>query len=368
MRVTNFLIASALLLSPLALNAQASYVGLKELVGSDFHIGCAINPNQTQGQAADLIKKNYTTITAENAMKPASIIQRDGSYNFDQADAIVKFAKDNGLKMRGHTLVWHGSTPRNYLKDENGNNLTKEQVYAKHEKYIKAVLEHFPSDVVIYWDVVNEALSDGEYDSIYRERSPWFETCGPDFIAWAFRTARKYAAPNVKLYYNDYNLVDPAKRERCYKLLKSLVDAGVPIDGVGLQAHWSHELTADMLKNTIDRFSSLGLDVQITELDYTVYDNFHGPGAAERQQSKVTLPYEGYVAERQADRYEMVFKVLHENKDKVSSVTFWNVHDGSSWINGFPIRGRVDYPLLFDREYQPKAPYYRIKSYYESLE
>ncbi len=360
-------LVSSLILSSETMSAQTDYTGLKEIVGDDFKIGVAVGPWHMAGEAAELIKHNYNTMTAENVMKPASIIQRDGSYNFAAGDRIVEFARENGMTMRGHTLLWHASTPRGYLNDAEGNPLTKEQVYEKHEKYIKAVLEHYRGDVVFCWDVVNEALSDGEFESIYRESSPWYKACGPEYIAWAFRTARKYADDNVKLYYNDYNLVDPVKRERCYELLKGLVDAGVPIDGVGLQAHWSHELTEEMIQAAIDRFSSLGLDVHITELDFTVYDNFHGPGAAERQESKVTLPYEGALAERHAEKYEMIFRVLHKNSDKISSVTFWNIHDGSSWLNNFPIRGRMDYPLLFDREFKPKAPFFRIEEYYKSL-
>lgn len=364
----SILLAGLFLASTATLVAQSDYTGLKQIVGNDFKIGVAVTPWQMRGQAAEVIKHNFNTMTAENAMKPASIIQRDGTYNFSQGDQIVAFARENGMTMRGHTLVWHASTPRGYLNDADGNPLTKEQVYAKHENYIKAVLEHYRGDVVFCWDVVNEALSDGEFESIYRESSPWYRACGPEYIAWAFRTARKYADSNVKLYYNDYNLVDPEKRERCYTLLKGLVDAGVPIDGVGLQAHWSHELTEEMLQTAIDRFSSLGLDVQITELDFTVYDNFHGPGAAERQESKVTLPYEGEIAQRHIDKYTMIFKVMHENRDKISSVTFWNVHDGSSWLNNFPIRGRMDYPLLFDREFKPKAPLFKIEEYYKSVQ
>lgn len=362
-------ITLSLAVAALAITAKAQdYTPLKQIIGDDFYIGVAINPNQVSGnEDTKTILHNFTTITAENAMKPAGIIQADGSYNFTDADKIVNFAKENGLKMRGHTLCWHASIPRNYMKNADGTDLTKEELYAKHEKYIKAVFEHFPSDVVIYWDVVNEALNDGENEGRYRERSEWYRICGPEFISWAFKTARKYAPANVKLYYNDYNLVDPVKREKCYLMLKELVDSGVPIDGVGMQAHWSMDVTPAQIEESINRFASLGLDVQITEFDLTVYNSIHPPKASERQIVKYTLPYD-VVEKAQADAYASYFKVLHENRDKISSVTFWNVNDASSWLGrGFAIRGRLDYPLLFDRENKPKAPFFSIENYYKSL-
>lgn len=341
-------------------------IPLKDLIGDRFKIGVSVDPRQMEGPASELIAYHFGTMTAENVMKPVAIYGDGTGYNWEQADKIVNFAKEHGMKMRGHTLVWHGSTPRGYTQHEDGTDLTAEELYAKHEQYIKDVMQHFPGDVVLYWDVVNEALADSEGDTIYRTRSPWYRICGPDFIPWAFRTARKYAPENVKLYYNDYNLVDPAKRERAYTLLKSLVDAGVPIDGVGMQAHWDNTVTEEQIQACIDRFSSLGLDIQFTELDLTCFDNFHGDGAAARQKIKTSVHFTPEMSKAQADEYEMFFRVFDKNQDKISSVTFWNVDDSSSWLNGFPIRGRIDYPMLFDSQLQPKEAYYRVRDYFLS--
>lgn len=353
------------LLACVAMNAQ-EYPGLKDLIGKDFYIGVAMNPRQLEGAESAFIVKNFTTATAENIMKPAALLRQEGGYNWEPADQMVEFARKNGMKMRGHTLVWHASTPRWYVQNAEGKPISKEELFTKHETYIKDVMEHFPSDVVFCWDVVNEALADEPGGSIYRTNSPWYTIWGgPEYIEWAFRTARKYAPKNVKLYYNDYNLVDPAKLERAYTMLKGLVESGVPIDGVGLQAHWDNTVTAEMIQNAIDKFSSLGLDIQITELDLTIYDNYHGTGAAERQKAKTTLPYSPEISKAQADEYETIFSVLHKNHKKISSVTFWCLSDRTSWLNSFPIRGRKDYPLLFDDNMQPKEAFMRLIKIYK---
>ena len=343
-------------------NSKDEIPGLKDFIKDDFKIGVAVGPYTLQGEQAEMVKKHFNTMTAENAMKPASIIQPDGSYKWDDADKIVAFAQANGMKMRGHTLVWHGSTPRGYMNDAEGNPLTKEQVMAKHENYIKAVFEHYPKDVIFCWDVVNEALADTPGESIYRTRSPWYQTFGgPEFIEWAFRTARKYAPEGVELIYNDYNLVDPAKLDRACTMLKDMLAKGVPIDGVGMQAHWDNSVTEEMIQTAIDRFSALGLDVQITELDLTCFNNYHGPGAAERQQVRQAVHYTKEMADAQADEYAMIFRTLHKNADKISSVTFWCLTDRTSWLNNFTIRGRLDYPLLFDAQDQPKKAFFAVK-------
>ena len=338
--------------------------GLKTFIKDDFKIGVAVGPGTIEGIQGEMVKKHFNSMTAENAMKPASIIRPDGSYDFSQADKIVAFAQENGMKMRGHTLVWHGSTPRGYMNDAEGKPLTKEQIMEKHENYIKAVFEHYPKDVIYAWDVVNEALADVEGESIYRTRSPWYNAFGgPEFIEWAFRTAKKYAPEGCELIYNDYNLVDPAKLERACTMLKEMLDKGVPIDGVGMQAHWDNTVSEEQIQTAIDRFSALGLDVQITELDLTCFDNYHGPGAQERQKIKQSVQYTSEMADAQAEEYAMIFRTLHKNRDKISAVTFWCLSDRSSWLNNF-VRGRLDYPLLFDAQYQPKKCYYAVKDVY----
>jgi endo-1,4-beta-xylanase len=168
--------------------------------------------------------------------------------------------------------------------------------------------------------------------------------------------------PNVKLVYNDYNLVNPAKLEHACTMLKELLDAGVPIDAVGLQGHWSNDITAEMLQTLIDRITALGVKIQITELDVTTYTSYHGDGA--KHQVQETQPYTKQVEDNLADSYKRFFEVLHKNAGKITSVTFWGLDDGRTWLSGFPVRGRTDYPLLFDKELKPKKAYYSVKSVY----
>jgi endo-1,4-beta-xylanase len=383
---------------------QSDYVPLKELFKKDFLIGVAVNGRSITGDAGKMVTENFNTMTCENEMKPQSLLyfprrspagapQTQGGqtgqapqpqggqprqgmggfsqtplkldtinglvFNWASADRIVAFAKSNNMMMRGHTLVWHSQTPAAFFTDDNGNQLTKDQLYARLKVYMTAVMNHF-KDVTFCWDVVNEAVSDKEGET-YRTESPWYRICGKDYLAFAFRTARSIN-PNIKLVYNDYNLVNPAKLERACTILKELLDAGVPIDAVGLQGHWSNDITAEMLQTVIDRMTALGLKIQVTELDVTTYTSYHGEGA--KHQVQETQPYTKQVEDNLADSYKRFFEVLHKNAGKVTSVTFWGLDDGRTWLNGFPVRGRTDYPLLFDKELKPKKAYYSIKSIY----
>jgi endo-1,4-beta-xylanase len=157
--------------------------------------------------------------------------------------------------------------------------------------------------------------------------------------------------------------VNPAKLERACTMLRELLDAGVPVDGVGLQAHWSNDITSEMIQTAIDRFSALGLDVQMTELDLTTYTSYHGDG--EKNQVKETHAFTPEIENLQAENYGKYFEVLHKNADKISSITLWGVDDGKSWLNNFPVRGRKDYPMLFDAQMKPKKAYYSVKAVYE---
>lgn len=398
----------------LTVSAQSDpgFVPLKELFKKDFLVGVAVNARTITGEAGKMVISNFNTLTCENEMKPQSLLyfprpagapqgqnaqqrpagaQQGGQqgqfpqggmppqgfggfqqgplkldtinglvFNWASADRIADFARQNNMKMRGHTFVWHSQTPAAFFTDDKGNQLTREQLYERLRIYMTAVMNRY-KDIIFCWDVVNEALSDSP-DNLLRTSSRWYQICGKDFIAQAFRIARS-VNPDVKLIYNDYNLVDPAKLERAVTLLKELKDAGVPVDGVGMQGHWSKEVTAEMLNTAIKRFAALGLEVQITELDVTTYSNFHGEGA--KNQVRETQPYSKEVEDLLAEKYKTFFKVLHKNAKKITSVTFWGLHDGMTWLNGFPVRGRTDYPLLFDREMKPKKAYYSVKSVYK---
>jgi endo-1,4-beta-xylanase len=373
---------------------QSDYVPLKELFKKDFLTGVAVNARSITGDAGKFVIDNFNTLTCENEMKPQSLLyfprpagapQGQGGqpgqaprpqgmggfqqgplkldtingliFNWTSADRIADFARANNMKMRGHTLVWHSQTPAAFFNDDKGNPLTKEQVFARLKVYMTAVINRY-KDVTFTWDVVNEAVSDVDGET-YRTDSPWYKACGKDFLAYAFRTA-KSINPNIKLVYNDYNLVNPAKLERACTILKELLDAGVPIDEIGLQGHWSNDITAEMLQTVIDRMTALGLKIQVTELDVTTYTAYHGDGA--KNQVQQTQPYTPQVEDALAVSYKRFFEVLHKNIGKITSVTFWGLDDSRTWLSGFPVRGRTDYPLLFDKDLKPKKAYYSVKS------
>lgn len=337
---------------------------LKNRFAPLFDVGTAVSPFQLEGLNAEFVARHFNSLTPENCMKPEALYRPDGNYHFAPADAIVRFAKANGMKVRGHTLVWHSQTPRKFFVDHEGTPLDKDALYARMEEYISKVMNHFRGDVYC-WDVVNEALSD-EGDEIYRTRSPWFEVCGKDFIAHAFRVAHK-VDPNVKLFYNDYNLISPAKREKAVRMLRELLASGVPVAGVGMQAHWDMETFDPLeLQKSIDAFVELGLEVQITELDLTIYPPYHGAQDAARSGSAPRKDYTPEIEERHAEKYAQVFEVLCRNADHITSVTFWGITDRYSWLNMYPCPGRTDHPLLFDRENRPKEAFHRVMEAKES--
>lgn len=322
-----------------------------------FYIGAAVEPRQLQGREGELLKRQVNTLTAENAMKMYALWTGNDSaaYRWAAADRIVDFARENSMKVRGHTLIWHNA-PAAFFKDENGNDLDSAALYRRTEAYMRAVLTHFDS-TVFCWDVVNEAIAERNGEgSIYRQDSPWYRICGADYIAWAFRTAHRIR-PDVKLFYNDYNLVYPDKLQRTLTMLRQLLAEGVPIDGVGMQAHWNNAVTAEQIQAAVDSFAMLGLDIHITELDLTIYGNYHD-GA--RQATTATLPYDAETSRRQAEAYARFFEVFRRNSDKISSVTLWGIADNHTWLNNHPVKGRRDYPLLFDTLQQPKEAFFRV--------
>lgn len=322
---------------------------LAEIFKNDFKIGVAIpyrvlmNPMETK-----MVVKHFNSITAENEMKPESIQPKEGEFDFSRADAFVKFAEENGIAIRGHTLVWHSQTPDWFFVDKDGKPASKELLLKRLENHIKTVVGRYKGKIYA-WDVLNEAIDETQPDG-YR-RSKWYEIIGPEYIEKAFIWAHE-ADPNAKLFYNDYNTEIVAKREFIYKLIKSLKEKGVPIHGVGIQGHinisWPE---IEEIERTIQLFSSIpGIEIHITELDMSVYTR-----AGEEYK---TLPRD--VAIKQAYRYKKLFDMLKKYKNVVTNVTFWGLKDDYSWLTVG--RGRVNYPLLFDKDYQAKLAYWALVS------
>lgn len=331
--------------------------GLKDYYSGYFPIGVAVNSRNIQGPEEGLILKEFNSVTPENDMKMGPIHPRQDQYNFSASDKIVAFARAHHLKVRGHNLCWHEQAPSWIFKDAQGGQVSKDSLFARLQSHIQTVVGRYQKDIYA-WDVVNEAVSDNP--SEFLRNSPWLKICGPSFIDSAFLYAHR-ADPKAELYYNDYNAVIPEKAKRVYKLLKGLKDRGVPITGIGIQAHWSiYQPTEAELRNALDLYKSLGLKIQITELDVSVFPWEKNHRAL---LPKDNVVYKGRLEDQQTAFYKMVFKVFRDYKGVITSVTFWNVSDKDSWLNQYPVRGRKNYPLLFDSMLSRKPAYQAVTDF-----
>ncbi len=334
--------------------AEQQERGLKDYYSDYFIMGVAVAPNSIKGESAELIKREFNSITPENVMKMGPIHPEKDRFNWEEADAIAEFAKENDLKMRGHALVWHEQTGGWIFTAENGRKVSKEELLSRMKTHIDSVVPRY-SDIISAWDVVNEAIDDNPNNLL--RNSEWYEIAGEDFIIKAFEYARE-ADPDVKLFYNDYNAIIPEKRDRIYKLLKMLVDRDVPIDGVGIQGHWSiYGPSEDELRAALDMYSSLGLEVQITELDVSIYEWEKERRDRRPDESDEFTPE---LEQRQIEAYEMFFRVFRDYEAVLTSVTFWNVSDKNTWLDNYPVPGRKNYPLLFDENFERKKAYEKV--------
>ncbi len=332
--------------------------GLKDHYKDYFIIGVAVSPQALKTDETALIVSNFNSMTPENAMKIGPIHPREDWYNWKDADSIAAFAKRNNLKLRGHTLCWHNQTPGWLFKDAAGNQVSKEVLLQRLKDHITAVVSRYKG-VIYAWDVVNEVISD-KSDEYFRP-STWYRVCGEEFVAKAFEYAHA-ADPDALLFYNDYNEISPSKREKIIRMIRGLQSKGVPVHGIGLQGHWAvNEPSREQLDKTLDDFSKLGLKMQITELDISVYPKEHE--ARERKASDYDTAFSADKEAKQIEVYKMCFELFRKYKSSISSVTFWNISDRSSWLDNFPVRGRKDYPLLFDRNLKPKKAFWEVVNF-----
>jgi endo-1,4-beta-xylanase len=332
--------------------------GLKDFYKKYFPIGVAVAPGNLKTDEAALILQQFNSLTPENAMKIGPIHPEENRYFWNDADSIVAFAQAHGLRVRGHNLCWHNQTPRWLFRDSAGKNVSKEVLLQRLKDHVTTVVNRYKGKIYA-WDVVNEAISDKADE--YLRPSLWYQICGEDFIVKAFEYAHA-ADPNAVLFYNDYNEINASKREKIYKLVRSLKDAGVPIGGVGLQGHWAiNEPSREQLDSTIKKFADLGIKIQITELDISVYPKEHN--ARERQPADTDTAFTPEKENKQREVYKMCFEVFRKYKKFIRGVTFWNVSDRRSWLDNFPVRGRKDYPLLFDKNLKPKKAYWGVVNF-----
>jgi endo-1,4-beta-xylanase len=336
---------------------------LKKAFKGDFVVGAAMNEAQITGQdrrGDALIESQFNSISPENVLKWESIHPQPGQYKFDLADEYVAFGQKHHMFIVGHNLVWHDQVPAWVFRDDKGNQLDRDALLARMKDHISTVVGRYKGKIQS-WDVVNEALND---DGTLRQ-SLWFKIIGPDYIEKAFQFAHE-ADPQVQLFYNDYNLENEPKRSGAIALVRKLQADGIPIAGVGIQGHdhidWP---TAEQEDASISAFASLGIKVAVSELDMDVL-----PSASPERTADVSLKIEQNTAlnpyviglpdsvqQQLATRYADLFHVFLKHRDTVERVTFWGVTDEDSWLNGWPVKGRTSYPLLFDRSGRPKPAY-----------
>ncbi len=338
--------------------------GLKDVYKDYFTIGVALNQrNVSDDSQKALVLKEFNSVTAENDMKPGELHPQEGVWNWEKADKIANFCRENGIKMRGHCLCWHAQFADWMFNDSKGKPVKKEVFYERLREHIHAVVNRY-KDVVYAWDVVNEAMADDGRSWPGREQSPYrqskhFQLCGDEFIAKAFIFARE-ADPNATLIYNDYSCVDPGKRERIYNMVKKMKDAGVPIDGIGMQGHYNiYFPDEDQLDLTITKFKELVKHIHITELDLRMNNESGGQLMFSRGEAK---PQPAYMSALQTDQYARLFKIFRKHKDVIDNVTFWNLGDRDSWL------GVNNHPLPFDENYRPKACYRAIHDFDPALD
>ncbi len=340
--------------------ASGQEPSLKEGLKGKFHIGTALNTTyiwERDPKANELIKYQFDAIVAENCMKSGLLQPREGEFFWDDADRLVEYGEKNGMWITGHCLIWHSQTPGWFFTDANGDEVSREVLLQRMKTHIYTVVGRYKGRIK-GWDVVNEAIME---DGSMRN-SRFRQIIGDDFMKYAFQYAHE-ADPDCELYYNDYNEWYPGKRDAVVKFIKSLKDAGIRIDGVGMQGHISMTSpTIEEYQATIDQYAAAGVKVLVTELDMSALPtggrrqsaNLADTQAYEDAMNPYTQGLPDSVSAVWTKRMGEIFKLFLDNSDDITRVTFWGVTDETSWKNGFPIRGRTDYALPFDRNYQAK--------------
>ncbi len=327
-----------------------------------FLIGCTLDGDPATDYSdaeRTLVVDQFNSFTVENSLKSLSVQPTEGQFEFARPDKLVAFAKEHNFKMIGHCLVWHQQCPA-WLFQRGGELADCETVLARLDTHISTVMKRYKGKIT-GWDVVNEAISDG--GNQWLRHTKFTETIGEKFVVEAFKLAHA-ADPDVPLYYNDYSIESPAKRERTIKLLKEIQKSAPRIDAVGIQGHWrlGHVPLAE-IEASIQEFSKLGLKVMITELDIDVLGRKQSGADVSATQKATTheaadpLDCPPEVLKRQADDYAALFRLFRKYKDQITRVTFWGLHDGRSWLNNWPVKGRINHALLHDRHCQPKPAY-----------
>lgn len=356
-----------LLAGSLSVNA-AQDQALKNTFADSFKMGVAVNQDIVTGKnaaAQSIIAKQFNTVTLENAMKAEVIYPQQGKVDFSGADAFIDFAKQNNMFTVAHTLVWHNQTPDWFFTNSKNEPNTPAEQLEQMRKHIELVAGRYKNKVDA-WDVVNEVIAD---DGSYRP-TVWVNRVGDGdtMVKAAFKYAQQYS-PNTELYYNDFNAWRPEKRDGIIRMIKMLQKEGIRIDGIGIQAHWGLNFPKmQYIEQAIDAYAALGIKVMITELDIDVLPltkegqitgtDMMKPQFQLEEFETYLDPYKnGLPSDVEAQlnaRYKALFELFYTKRDKIDRVTFWGLHDGMSWKNDYPIPNRTNYPLLWDRNLNPK--------------
>jgi endo-1,4-beta-xylanase len=365
MKTSKFWISACL--AALSLGFVQSEPTLKDTFKKDFYVGAALNNGHVNGrdpQGQALVKKQFNTISPENLLKWGPVHPQPNKYNFKPADDYVAFGQQNNMFVVGHTLVWHQQTPDWVFADEEGKPVSREVLLKRMQDHIARVVGRYKGKIH-GWDVVNEAIND--QDGGLR-KTKWLDIIGEDFVHKAFAYAHQ-ADPKAELYYNDYSIYRPDKREGVIRLVKGLQAKGIKVHAIGMQGHYGLTVpTIDQIEASIVAFSKLGVKVNFTELDIDVLPNpSRRQGADIAETFAVDEKFNVYtnglpdsVQQQLTRRYADLFTLFRKHHDKIDRITFWGVTDGNSWLNNWPIRGRTSYPMLFDRNYQPKPAFQAV--------
>ena len=344
-------------------SSPATTPSLGQRYADNFYIGAAVNARQITGQdtaALRVLEREFTSITPENVMKWEEIQPGPDEYNWELADQYVDLGERLGMWTIGHTLVWHSQLPA-YVRETTD----PDSLRAYLRDHINTVAGRYAGRID-GWDVLNEALNE---DGSYRE-SVFLKVLGEDYIPEIYRMAAE-AAPDTELYYNDYNLNNPEKRKGAVRIVNLLKENGLRIDGVGMQGHYNlNGPPIEEVEASIEAYAATGAKVMITELDLTTLPNpwdLQGADVNQNFEGDSTMnPYAAglpdSVSTKIADRYADLFNLFLKHDDAITRVTLWGINDAQTWLNNWPIRGRTNYPLLFDRQSQPKEAYDRVLS------
>ena len=346
----------AILFSALAVLATSA-APLREVYKPYFKLGVALNVRQVMDPVAGtLAVREFSSATAENCMKAAEIQPKEGVFNWKYADEFVAFCERGGMKPIGHCLVWHSQPAEWMFTGPDGKPASRELLLRRLYTHVKTVVGRYKGRVK-GWDVVNEAF-DGKGEL---SKTKWRELIGPDYIELAFRMVHR-VDPDAELYYNDFGMDGAKKRDAVCAMIRNLKAKGIRIDGVGMQTHVNlkHPDLKEFEKS-IEAFAAEGVKVMITEMDISVLPaawNVTAEISTRYDYDEKYNPYRNALPEAVADqlarRYCDFFSIYLRHAGDIDRVTVWGLEDGGSWLNDFPVNGRTDYPLLYDRALKPK--------------